>query len=119
VCSQALVMGNGDLVQSLERPGNHEYGRNIIMIRDKKPVTLKDLIDPEHLLQAIKNSLNHSGETAHGVTGLVFKRYTITVRKKAGLSWSVECRFRGEDTDFSLQTRKRLRSRCRTRRKRP
>jgi Viral (Superfamily 1) RNA helicase len=80
---------------------------------DNRP-SLKGIIHPEHLLQAIKNSLEHSDETAHGVTGLTFKRYTITVRKKAGLSWSVECRFRKEDTDLSLQATTRSRSRCRT-----
>ena len=89
------------------------------MTRDEKPVTLKDRIDPAHLLQAIKNSLDHSGDTAHGVTGLVFKRYTIIVRKKAGFCWSVECRFKREDNDLSPQPTKRLRSRCRTRQKRP
>jgi hypothetical protein len=58
---------------------------------DEQTATLKSMIDPEHLLQAIENSLEHSDETAHGVTGLTFERYTITVRKKAGLRWSVEC----------------------------
>jgi hypothetical protein len=64
---------------------------------ETRPSKLKGTIDPEHLLQAIENALLHSDETAHGVTGLTFKRYTITVRKKAGLSWSVECRFKKED----------------------
>jgi hypothetical protein len=31
------------------------------MIEDEKSATLKDLIDPEHLLRAIDNSLEHSG----------------------------------------------------------
>jgi hypothetical protein len=64
------------------------------MTGDEQAATLKGMVDPEHLLQAIENSLEHSDETAHGVTGLAFKRYRITVRKKAGLCWSVECRFR-------------------------
>jgi hypothetical protein len=64
------------------------------MSGDEQATTLKSMIDPEHLLQAIENSLEHGDETAHGVTGLAFERYTITVRKRAGLSWSVECRFR-------------------------
>jgi len=66
--------------------------------RDTISSKLKGIIDPEHLLQAIENSLEHSDETTHGVTGLVFKRYSITVRKKSGFSWSVECRFRKEET---------------------
>jgi hypothetical protein len=86
---------------------------------DNMPPTLKDVIEPEHLLQAIQNAVEHGDETAHGVTGLTFKRYTITVRKKAGLSWSVECRFRKEETDLSLQSTRRSRSRCRTRLKKP
>jgi len=52
------------------------------MARDEKPAILKDLIAPEHLLQAIDNSLMHCAETAHGVTGLHFEKYTITVHKK-------------------------------------
>jgi hypothetical protein len=86
---------------------------------DEQTATLKNVIDPEHLLQAIENSLEHSDQTAHGVTGLRFKRYTITVRKKAGLSWSVECRIRKEETDLSLQPTIRSRSRCRTLLKKP
>jgi hypothetical protein len=89
------------------------------MDQDTRSSNLKGIIDPEHLLQAIKNSLEHSDETAHGVTGLTFKRYTITVRKRAALSLSVECRFRKADTDVSLQATKRSRSRCRTRLKKP
>jgi hypothetical protein len=61
---------------------------------DEQTATLKSMIDPQDLLQAIENSLEHSDETAHGVTGITFERYTITVREKAGLCWSVECRFR-------------------------
>ena len=89
------------------------------MNADKGPIALKGVIEPEHLLQAIQNALEHSDETAHGVTGLTFKRYTITVRKKAGLSWSVECRFRKKDIDLGLPPTKRSRSRCRTRLKKP
>jgi hypothetical protein len=73
------------------------------MREEEQVATLKRMIDPEHLLLAIENSLDHSDETAHGVTGLAFKLYTITVRKKAGLTWSVECRFKKEHTDPSLQ----------------
>lgn len=61
---------------------------------DTRSSKLKGIIEPEHLLQAIENVLEHSEEMDHGVTGLTFKRYTITVGKKPGLSWSVECRFR-------------------------
>jgi hypothetical protein len=86
---------------------------------DKGPLTLKGVIEPEHMCRAIQNALEHSDETAHSVTGLTFKRYTITVRKRAALSWSVECRFRKEDTDLSLQPTKRSRSRCRTQLKKP
>jgi hypothetical protein len=84
---------------------------------DKGPMPLKGVIEAEHLLQAIQNALEHSDETADGVTGLSFKRYTITVRKKAGLSWSVECRLKQQDTDLSLQPTKRTKSRCRTQQK--
>jgi len=70
------------------------------MNEDKRPSTLKGMIEPEHLLQAIQNALEHSEETAHGVTGLTFKRYTITVRLKKRLRWQIECRFKaGGDTD--------------------
>jgi hypothetical protein len=85
---------------------------------DKKSSKLKGIIDPKHLLQAIRNSLEHSEETAHGVTGLVFKRYAIIVRKRPRLCWTVECRFSKADTNLSLQPTKRSRSRCRTRPKR-
>ena len=86
---------------------------------DNMSPTLKDVIEPEHLLQAIQNAVEHGDETAHGVTGLTFKRYTITVRKKAGLSWYVECRFKKGDPDASLQPTKHSRARCRTRLKKP
>jgi len=76
---------------------------------DDRSSTLKGIIDPEHLLQAIENSLEHSGETSHGVTGAVFKRYKIIVRKKSSFSWSVECRFRKEDTDVNVKPTKRSR----------
>ncbi len=54
------------------------------MVRDEKSTTLRDLIAPEHLLQAIDNSLMHCDETAHRVTGLHFENYTITVHKENG-----------------------------------
>jgi hypothetical protein len=64
---------------------------------DKGPLPLKDLIDPEHLFQAIDNSMEHSHETAHGITGLHFKNYTIAVHKRKGLCWYIELKFkRGE-----------------------
>jgi hypothetical protein len=88
------------------------------MDRDNKLSKLRGIIDPEHLLQAIRNSLEHSDETAHGVTGLVFKRYTIIVRKRPRLCWTVECRFSKADTNLSLQPTKRSRSRCRRQTKR-
>jgi hypothetical protein len=71
---------------------------------ENSPLKLSKIIDPEHLLQAIQNSLEHSEETAHGITGLHFKNYTIIVRKRKGLSWYIELNFkRGErDTRSSL-----------------
>jgi len=67
------------------------------MFGDNRPLTLKGVINPEHLLQAIENSLEHGDETAHGITGLHFKDYTITVHKRKGFSWLIECKFkRGE-----------------------
>ena len=66
---------------------------------DKRPSTLKGMIRPEHLLQAIGNSLEHSDETAHGTTGLHFKHYTIVVRKRNGLSWYIECRFKDSNVE--------------------
>jgi hypothetical protein len=64
------------------------------MSADKGPITLKGVIEPEHLLQAIENSLEHSDETAHGITGLHFKNYTITVHKRKSLAWYVELKFK-------------------------
>ncbi len=66
---------------------------------DKGPVTLKGTIEPEHLLQAIENSLAHGHETAHGVTGLHFKDYTIIVHKRKGLAWYIECKFKRGERD--------------------
>jgi hypothetical protein len=51
-------------------------------------------VDPEHLIQAFKNSLEHSNDTSHGVTGLTFSNYTVTVHKRKGLSWHIECKFK-------------------------
>ena len=62
--------------------------------QDIRSRPLVSLVDPLHLLQAIKNSFDHSGETEHGVTGLHFENYTIIVRKKTGFIWSIECKFR-------------------------
>ena len=64
------------------------------MFGNSRPLTLKGVINPEHLLQAIENSLAHGDETAHGITGLHFKDYTITVHKRKGLSWLIECKFK-------------------------
>ena len=85
------------------------------MVTDKKPAILKDLIAPEHLLQAIDNSLMHCAETAHGVTGLHFEKYTIPVHKKKGLRWYIECKFKAgprrydaeheQENDSSLRSR--------------
>ena len=69
-------------------------GTGIAMSEDKRPLILKSMIDPKHLLQAIENSVSHSDETTHGVTGLTFRNYTITVRKRKGLSWYIECKFK-------------------------
>jgi hypothetical protein len=64
---------------------------------DNRHLTLSKIIEPEHLVQAIANSLEHSDETTHGTTGLTFKGYTIIVHKRKGLSWYIECKFkRGE-----------------------
>jgi hypothetical protein len=59
---------------------------------DRIPPTLNDTIDPKHLLQAIQNSMQHSDETAHAVTGLHFKDYSILVRKRKGLCWLIKCK---------------------------
>jgi hypothetical protein len=75
------------------------------MIEDEKSATLKDLIDPEHLLQAIANSLEHGKETAHGTTGLHFENYTILVHKRKGFCWYIELKFkRGERETRSCLT---------------
>jgi hypothetical protein len=63
------------------------------MQENRMPSTLKDMIDPEHLLRAIENSVANSSGTTHGVTGLRFENYTIIVRRKKGFSWLVECKF--------------------------
>jgi hypothetical protein len=89
------------------------------MDEDSKSSMLKEIIDPEHLLQAIANSLEHSDETAHGITGLHFKNYTITVQKMKSLAWFVELKFKTEGTDVSLQPVRSSRLRCRTRLKKP
>ena len=86
---------------------------------DTRSSKLRGTIDPVHLLQAIENSLEHNDETAHGITGLHFENYTIIVRRKQGLCWLVECRFKKEDADPSLQPTERSRERCRTRLKKP
>jgi hypothetical protein len=59
--------------------------------------TLKDLINPEHLLHAIDNSLQHSNDTIRGVTGICFENYTLTVRKLKGLCWYIDCKFKPSD----------------------
>jgi hypothetical protein len=64
------------------------------MNSDDSPAAISRIIDPAHLLQEIENSLQHSGETEHGVTGLTFKCYTITVRRKKNLCWSIECKYK-------------------------
>ncbi len=89
------------------------------MDKDTVSSKLNGIIAPEHLLQAIQNALEHSGETAHGMTGLAFKHYTIIVRKKAGLNWAVECRFRKAHTNVNVQPTKRSRSQCQTRQRKP
>ena len=66
---------------------------------DERAVTLNGVIDPEHLLQAINNSLEHSDETAHGITGLHFKNYSIIVHKRKGFCWYIECKFKCGSTD--------------------
>ena len=59
---------------------------------------LKGIIDPEHLVQAISNSLEHSDETDHGTTGLHFKNYSIIVQKRKGFCWTIECKFKRGET---------------------
>jgi hypothetical protein len=73
------------------------------MNADKSPLTLNGVIEPEHLLQAIQNSLEHSDETAHGVTGICFEKYTLTVRKLKGLNWHIQCKFRPSDRKIPTQ----------------
>ncbi len=63
-------------------------------MKDNDPSASKQIIDPQHLLRAIENSMNHSDETTHGVTGITFENYTITVRKRKEFSWSIECKFK-------------------------
>jgi len=70
-------------------------------------------IDPSHLLLALKNSMEHRSETTHGVTGLTFKHYSITVRKRHGPSWVVELRFKTKDPDQNHKQEANARSRCR------
>lgn len=62
------------------------------MKADMTPPALKAMIDPEHLLKAIENSVSHSSDTSHGTTGLHFERYSIIVRRKKGLCWLIECK---------------------------
>lgn len=76
------------------------------MVSGEKSRTLKDLIAAEHLLQAIDNSLLHCAETAHGVTGLHFENYTITVHKRTRLTWLVELKFKRRDADHSRQPKR-------------
>jgi hypothetical protein len=64
------------------------------MSQNNKVSSIAGPIDPLHILEAIENSLKHSEETSHGVTGLTFQQYTITVRKRKNLCWLVECKFR-------------------------
>lgn len=82
--------------------------------RSEQFVPLMGKIDPQHLLQAIENSVEHSEDTSHGVTGLSFSHYTVTVHKRKGFCWLLELKFRTRDTDLSLHP-KPSRSRCRTR----
>jgi hypothetical protein len=57
------------------------------------------MIDAEHLLQAIQNSIEHSHQTAHRVTGLYFKYYEIIVHKRKGMGWYVECRLKAVERE--------------------
>ena len=66
---------------------------------DNRHLTLSKIIEPEHLVQAIANSLEHSDETTHGTTGLTFKDYTIIVHKRKGLAWFIECKRKWRETD--------------------
>lgn len=78
-----------------------------------RPLCAEHRIDPAHVAQALHNSLLHSNESAHGVTGLTFKHYTIVVRKKPGLCWVVECKFKARDLDQGNLHEATGRSRCR------
>jgi hypothetical protein len=51
-------------------------------------------VDPEHVAQALANSLAHASETAHQVTGLHFEMYTILVHPRANRSWLIEVKSR-------------------------
>lgn len=74
------------------------------MNNDDRRMTLKDIVDPGHLVQAVENSFQHSDETAHGVTGLGFKDYLILVRKRKDFGWYIECNFkRGKRETTSRQ----------------
>jgi hypothetical protein len=64
------------------------------MKSDNDPSTLKQIIDPHDLLRAIENSVKYSDDTCHGVTGLTFKNYTITVHKRKTFCWHIECKFK-------------------------
>jgi len=48
------------------------------------------MVDPEHVVQAMANSLAHASETAHQITGLHFEQYTILVNPRANRSWLIE-----------------------------
>lgn len=74
------------------KEGLYEVG--VTVKPDNNPSTPKQIIDPEHLLRAIENSMKRSDETSHGVTGISFKNYTITVRRRKALSWYIECKFK-------------------------
>jgi hypothetical protein len=67
-----------------------------------KPLSLKERIDHAHLFQALENSLEHGRETPHGVTGLTFKDYTITVHRRKNFSWLIKVKFK-VDADLSIQ----------------
>jgi hypothetical protein len=89
------------------------------MNRSQSPLTLKAMIDPEHLLLAIDNPLQHSDETTHGVTGICFENYTLTVRKLKGLCWYIECKFKsGKRQSPRSNSRDSRRLRCPKRLKR-
>ena len=65
--------------------------------QNMKTPTQLTLVSPRHLLQAIENSVAHSKETAHGVTGLHFENYTITVRTRKDFCWYIECQLKPVD----------------------